>query len=80
MDDSLRVSRSGPEDLLFTWQSQSGASAYRVWRSDSPLMEGEAIVGQTAGTSLTDPGGATDPATLVHYQVRAVNSCEWEGP
>lgn len=78
--DSLRVGFAGEADLLFTWQALPAAAAYRVWQAEEPGMGGAALAGQTAGTSLVQPGGRTGPARLVFYQLRAVNSCEWEGP
>ena len=41
---------------------------------------GETFIGGTGGaTTHLEPGGlAIEP--LVFYEVRAVNSCEWEGP
>ena len=80
MGASLRVSPSGTDDLAFTWDVAVDATEYRVWRSTSPEMAGAEMVGQTAGTSLVEAGGQADPAAAVFYQVRAVNSCEWEGP
>jgi subtilisin-like proprotein convertase family protein len=80
MDDSLRLDRSGPADILFQWDALPGAAEYRVWRSDSPDMAGETLVGQTAATNLLETGGLSGPEVLIHYQLRAVNSCEWEGP
>jgi subtilisin-like proprotein convertase family protein len=80
MGESLRVDPSGAEDLSFTWQSEPGATEYRIWRSTDPTLQGAVMVGQTAGTSLVESGGRTSASTLVFYQVRAVNSCNWEGP
>lgn len=80
VDDSLRLARAGAADLDFSWQAQ-GAASYRVWRADTPLMEAESLVGQSAGPSLHAEGESGGEAgTLVLYQVRAVNVCEWEGP
>jgi subtilisin-like proprotein convertase family protein len=80
VDDSLRLDRVGA-DLEFGWQAQPGAASYRVWRSATPQMEGTSLVGQASGTSLVVPDEAGGPGgSLVHYQLRAVNACEWEGP
>ena len=80
MDDSLRIAPSGETDLLFIWSAQSGVPEYRVWRSSSASMDNAVMVGQTSGNSTVEIGGQTDPQALVFYQVRAVNSCNWEGP
>jgi hypothetical protein len=50
-----------------------------VWSSSSPDFATERIVGSALGTSVVEGNALADPATLF-YVVRAVNSCEWEGP
>lgn len=80
MDESLRVIPSGEEDLQFVWDTQSGVAEYRIWRSTMPSMEEAIMVGQTSESSLLESGGLTGPEVLVFYQIRAVNSCNWEGP
>jgi subtilisin-like proprotein convertase family protein/subtilisin family serine protease len=80
MDNSLRVSPAGIEDLQFTWETQTGAAEYRIWRSTMLTMDDAILVDQTSESSLVEIGGLSDPEILVFYQVRAVNSCNWEGP
>ncbi len=80
MDDSFRTAPAGEEDLLFTWLQQSGGTEYRVWHSSHASMEDAVMIGQTPESSLVEIGGQTISEGLVFYQVRAVNSCNWEGP
>lgn len=80
VDDSLRIGRSGANDLVVSWQPQAGAAAYAVWRSSSAGMGAPVLVGRTTGTSIVDPGAPTSPAPRYFYQVGAVNVCGVEGP
>ncbi len=66
-------------DLRLTWPAVAGATAYRVWRSDVPSFAGEVMVGETAATELVLLGSVADLTTRF-YRVRAINSCNWEGP
>jgi hypothetical protein len=75
---SLRLSRSGGQ-LSFTWASAAGADGYRVWSSTTVGFELGQLVGATATPGLSAPLVGPHPP-IEFYQVRAVNSCEWEGP
>ena len=75
------LQRSGASDLEFTWSPIAGASEYRVWSSDTPLMDSLSLVGSTTAASLVEQDGAGgEPGAVVYYEVRAVNVCQWEGP
>jgi subtilisin-like proprotein convertase family protein len=65
-------------DLHFDWSAVTGASGYRVWRSDAADFADEELVDAAGTTTLLAPGGVAGPTTF--FQVRAVNACEWEGP
>lgn len=80
VDASLRVGRSGANDLAVSWQPQPGAAAYTIWRATTPSMTGAVQVGAAAGTSFTDLGARTNPASQYFYEARAVNVCGKEGP
>lgn len=80
MDDSLRLNPSGEDDLQFTWLLQTGVSEYRLWRSSEPTMVNATMIGESTESSLLEAGGLSDSESLVFYQLRAVNSCQWEGP
>jgi subtilisin-like proprotein convertase family protein len=79
MDPTLSVAVLNGSDLSFDWAPLPGAASYRVWSSSSPDFATERIVGSALGTSVVEGNALADPATLF-YVVRAVNSCEWEGP
>jgi subtilisin-like proprotein convertase family protein len=74
----MRVELRGA-DLVFSWPALPGADGYRVWRSAGPEFAREELVGETAGLSLVQVDGFAEPANW-YYRVRAVNSCNWEGP
>ena len=76
---TMTVAIDGP-DLRLDWPAVSGASSYRVWRSTSREFTEERFAGLSTGTSFVVTDGLDDPDPLVLYQVRAINSCNWEGP
>ncbi len=76
---SLTVDRPGG-DLVFDWDPVTGAAGYRVWRSEEPSAGLELLSGQTASTQLVLGGGVATEPPLAFYDIRAVNSCQWEGP
>jgi hypothetical protein len=43
-------------------------------------MVNATMIGQSMESSLLEVGGLSDSESLVFYQLRAVNSCQWEGP
>jgi hypothetical protein len=75
----LRIERSGSSDLRLSWQALAGASGYRVWKSARPDSGTQKFVGSTTGTEIVEPNGAAGLEGWF-YQVKATNSCEWEGP
>jgi subtilisin-like proprotein convertase family protein len=77
--DTLHVHKSGSSDIQVTWDGV-GASDYNVWRSEDGAFKTAVFQGSTGGsTSHVDAGAQVAPAVLF-YQVRATNSCRWEGP
>lgn len=76
---TLALSRESGTDVRLTWQAVAGVSRYRVWRASKPDFSDEVLVATVSGTTFLDSGAASSP-TSWHYLVRAVNSCEWEGP
>ncbi len=76
---TLQLSKENATDVRLTWEAASGASSYRIWRASKPDFSDEALLGTTSATTFLD-AGALSSATSGHYVVRAVNSCEWEGP
>jgi subtilisin-like proprotein convertase family protein len=76
---SVMVSESGANDLLIDWDAVGGASEYNVWRSLDPRMRKASHAGRTGSTSLTDSGAQSTGETYF-YEVRSVNSCNWESP
>ncbi len=73
------VDKQGAADLLLSWDPVAGAAAYRIWRSVTPDFAAEEVLVETSQTSHVEVGAQNDPTTW-HYRVRAINSCEWEGP
>jgi subtilisin-like proprotein convertase family protein len=76
---TLRLDPVSGTDIEFRWTAIDGASAYRVWRSATPDFAVPQVVGETGATSLSAPGALTGPGDWYHL-VRAVNSCNQEGP
>ena len=76
---TMTVVVEGGTDLRFDWSAVTGAAGYRVWRSDGPAFGQEELVGTSSTTTLVH-GGGLNGATSSFFLVRAVNSCEWEGP
>jgi hypothetical protein len=79
--NSLRLRRSGPRDLELSWDALPGATDYRIWKASTPDFSDERFVGETSGgaTSFVETGVVMDP-TPYCYVVRALNSCNQEGP
>ncbi|UCF66198.1 MAG: proprotein convertase P-domain-containing protein, partial [Acidobacteriota bacterium] len=76
----LVLSKAG-EDLQLDWDQTPGASGYHVLADEAPTLSGPDLAGRTeAATELTLPGEAVGPPGVTFYDVRAVNSCNWEGP
>jgi subtilisin-like proprotein convertase family protein len=68
-------------DIRFEWASTSGAAGYHVLSSVSPQFSLPSLVSKVgAVTSTVAVGEATPVGRVTLYQVRAVNSCNWEGP
>lgn len=69
---TLVVSRSG-NDLVFAWQQVPGATGYRLYAAMSPSLPHASwtLVGETAGTQITDAGAALDP-TVPYFSVAVV--------
>jgi subtilisin-like proprotein convertase family protein len=76
---TMTLGKESVTDLRFDWSAVSGASGYRVRRSDAADFVQSETVGESPTTSFTEPGGLNDPGNGF-YLVRALNSCEWEGP
>ena len=77
---SFWVMKENVLDLHFQWDEVAGASGYRIWRSSNPVLTRAEMVDSTDTTTLFQPGGAAEEPENWFYEVRAVNSCEWEGP
>jgi subtilisin-like proprotein convertase family protein len=75
----LTVTREQVTDLRFDWPAVAGASGYRIWRSPTADFAQEALLGTSATNTFLEAGTGNTPVTFF-YRVRAVNSCEWEGP
>jgi subtilisin-like proprotein convertase family protein len=69
-------------DLVFSWDPVTAAAGYHVLQSTVPSFDtGVETTGSTAGaTGLTVPDGANATPGLIFFQVRAVNTCDVEGP
>jgi len=69
-------------DLVFSWDPVTAAAGYLVLQSTVPSFDtGVNSTGSTSGeTSLTVPDGVNATPGLTFFQVRAVNSCDVEGP
>jgi subtilisin-like proprotein convertase family protein len=76
----LRVSKLG-NDLRFDWNLTAAAAGYHVLSSTSPQFALPQMVSKVgAVTSSVVSGEAAAVGSMTFYQVRAVNSCNWEGP
>ena len=82
LDAHVDLSANGPQlDLLFAWDPVASAAGYHVLQSSSPSFGTSEVIGATAGsTTLTMEDGANTTPSLTFFQVRAVNSCDQEGP
>ncbi|NJN64196.1 MAG: hypothetical protein HC882_04495 [Acidobacteria bacterium] len=80
---TLLVTKSGA-DLVFDWDSATNADGYNVLASDEPTLAAPSVATRStsgAVTTATGTGQASGPAGVVtFYEVRATNSCNWEGP
>jgi subtilisin-like proprotein convertase family protein len=77
---TLTVGGENGSDLTFDWQAVPGATGYRIWSSEAPGFDEDSLVGSGTGTTFLLANGLADPTPVRYYVVRAVNSCEWEGP
>ena len=75
---TLAVAEQG-NDVVLAWGAIAGAAQYRVWRATAPDFSDETLAGTSAVPSFVDAGVAADGVSR-YYRVRAVNSCDWEGP
>ncbi len=76
----LRIRRQGG-DLVHSWQATVGAAGYHLLESDVATMDGAVLTGKTDGaTEYLQTDGAASSPPLRFFQVRATNSCNWEGP
>jgi hypothetical protein len=68
-------------DLVFSWSAVAGPG-YHVLQSADPTFGSDvALLGNpTTATTFTLPDGARTTPGLTFFQVRAVNSCHYEGP
>ncbi|MDH3628887.1 MAG: S8 family serine peptidase, partial [Acidobacteriota bacterium] len=78
--NTLILDKSGTADVLFGWSAVTGASGYRVWHAGDAGFGAGDVVGQTLVLTLTELDGQSAAPVLSFYQVRALNSCDWEGP
>jgi len=77
---TLTVSAENGSDLAFDWGAVAGAAGYRIWSFETPDFEGDWPVGAGSETSFLLTDGLAESTPARYYVVRAVNSCEWEGP
>jgi subtilisin-like proprotein convertase family protein len=76
----LRLSKLG-NDLRFDWDVTAAAAGYHVLNSTSPQFALPQLVDKVgAVTNSVATGEAAAGGSATFYQVRAVNSCNWEGP
>ncbi|HEX5045049.1 MAG TPA: proprotein convertase P-domain-containing protein, partial [Candidatus Polarisedimenticolaceae bacterium] len=76
-----RVEDGGPPDLVLTWSAVSGAGYHVLQSQDPRFLTGVNLIGNPATAApLTVEDGAAGTPGLTFYQVRAVNSCHFEGP
>jgi subtilisin-like proprotein convertase family protein len=80
----LRVDlvHNGPAlDLALSWSAVAGSGYHVLQSSDPSFGSGVALLGNpTTATTFTLPDGARTTPGLTFFQVRAVNSCHFEGP
>jgi subtilisin-like proprotein convertase family protein len=82
---NLRVDASvnGSEiDLVFSWDSVAAAAGYHVLESTDPTFSSTMdLTGRTAGpTTFTAADGAHNTPDVTFFQVKAINTCNQEGP
>jgi len=77
---TLTVGAENGSDLAFDWGIVPAAVGYRIWSSETAGSAGERLVGAGSETSFLLVNGLADPTPVKYFVVRAVNSCEWEGP
>jgi subtilisin-like proprotein convertase family protein len=73
------LARENATGVRLSWSAVAGATAYRVWKSATPAFADEEFVGSTSETTFVDSEVPAEGETW-YYEVRAINSCEWEGP
>lgn len=79
---ALLVTKSGANDLAFSWPALAGAFGYHVLEAAGPAFADPELLARTSGATESTASGAGggEPGTLTFFQVRAVNECSWEGP
>jgi hypothetical protein len=68
-------------DLVLSWSAVAGAGYHVLQSTDRRFVDGVELIGNpTTATTLTLQDGARTTPALTFFQVRAVNSCHFEGP
>ncbi len=76
----LLLSKQGA-DLRFDWTTTPNASGFHVLRADTAQFAAPALVSKVGAVlSALEVDGAAASMPITFYQVRGVNSCNWEGP
>ena len=75
------VEDGSQRDLVLSWNAVAGAGYHVLQSSDPSFTNGVALIGNPAtATTLTIENGVNTTPALTFFQVRAVNSCHYEGP
>lgn len=78
--NGLTVTRQGT-DLRFNWTATATAAGYHLLGASGSTFADPVVVGNVGPvTQFTEVGGANNAAAIRYYQIRALNSCNWEGP
>ena len=68
-------------DLVLSWSAVAGAGYHVLQSTDPRFVNGVEFLGNpVSATTLTLQDGARTTPALTFFQVRAVNSCHFEGP
>jgi len=68
-------------DLVLAWSAAAGAGYHVLQSTDPRFGDGVALIGNPAtNATFTLQDGARTTPSLTFFQVRAVNSCHFEGP
>jgi len=69
-------------DLVLSWSAVTGVAGYHILQSPDPTFSSTVeLTGRTAGaTMLTAANGADTTPTVTYFQVKAINTCNQEGP